>query len=287
MIKTFFVVLVLTVFALAFGIQANGQTVPGDSDLLKEFNTVDKAAVGKKFNWAGWWRYNSRHYPSWIKVDKPTATKFEFEIEANAGANSGSISGTAMIKSNKAYFDDRTVKSKDQESYGCKLLFIHHTTWVEMKESSDCGNYGGAGVSFAREKFINKNPTPYLETDFSDSGIFPTPAEDKQFKTVVGAAAYENFLDNFQLVNEGDAPDADTGAKYFIGCVRGVCPYNTGIIMLDGKGKYWGAVNFNAGEDTMKINYFTNVAEWTDKMPAAITDWAKDIDSPVIYKSKK
>lgn len=277
----------LTNFALIISLAASVSTVAvaQEQNLKAEFNA--KQAAAKKVVWAGTWKYNSRYAPVMVKITKVNAKNFKFEMDASTGANIGNISGMAKIKGNKAYFDDMVPEMNDAEGgFGCELLFVNSGASMEVKQTTECNQYGGAGVSFERAKLLPGNP-PYIETDFTDHEVFPNKAADAEFKRLVGVKDYDNFLNAFHLVTEGDAVDTDTGAKYFNGCVRGMCTYSAAIIMLDGKGHYWGAVTVDATGDTQAIHYYSNVPKWTGKMPAAIADWAKDIKANVVYKNKK
>lgn len=277
--KTLFLTLLLTsLLTVTLFAQAD------NTDLLKKFNTTDKAAAGKKFAWAGTWKYRSRYSPSTITIMRVTATRFDFEIESMTGANIGSIYGTARIKGNKAYFDDRADKTREERE-GCRLLFTHKGASMELDQSSECSYYGGAGVSFERGKFLKGNP-PYLEKDFSQHEIF-APGEDAKFKALAGQADYDNFLSAFHLVTEEENP-GDVSAKVWRGCIRGACSYNTAIIMIGDGGKFWAAVNASDAKKE-QVHYYTNVPAWAGKLPAAISAWHKENvpEIPVIYMNKK
>lgn len=255
--------------------------------LKAEFNAKQAALpAGKKLVWTGTWKYNSRYAPVRLQIKPVNSKRIKFELDSSTGGNIGSISGEANVKGNKAFFDDMIPAMNDAEGgFGCHLLFVNNGSSIEVKQTSECNQYGGAGVSFEREKLLPGNP-PYIETDFTDHEVFPSKAADAEFKRLVGMRDYDNFLNAFHLVSAGDAVDTETGAEYFNGCVRGLCSYTTAMIMLDKKGHYWGAVTVDETETTQAIHYYTNVPKWSGKMPAAIADWAKDIKAKVVYKNK-
>jgi hypothetical protein len=275
--------------ALAQTSSSDEQTEPG---LSVQFNTRDKAAAGKKFAWAGTWKYNSRYRPVTIKIRMLSAGRFKFDIDAMTGANMGGVTGTARIKNNRAYFDDRLSQEKDAEKFGCELLFIHHEKSLELKETQECYRYNGAGVTFAREKLLRGN-TPLLEKNFVDRQVFPDLATDRKFRALVGAKDYELMLDDFHLINEDK--DDTLNARIFNGCVRGICPSNAAIIMFDDQGHFWAAVKVfpekpkNAdGSYASEIHYYTNVSRWAGKVPPALEAWGavSTPENPVRYMSK-
>ena len=110
-------------------------------NLLAEFNRVDKKQVQKTFNWSGTWSIASRYTPGTLKITTISATKFKFRIEALNGANTGEISGTASIKANKAYFDDKANPKTAADAYGCKMLFINKGKSIEIKETKETPFY--------------------------------------------------------------------------------------------------------------------------------------------------
>jgi hypothetical protein len=258
--------------------------IPG---LLTEFNAPDKSAAGKKYIWAGTWKYNSRYSPVTIKIKMLSATRFKFDLDAMTGANMGGTSGTARIKGNKAYFDDRLSTAKDADKFGCELLFIHRATSIELKETQECYKYNGAGVTFAREEFLRGNP-PLLERSFVEREVFGSLVTDRKFKTLVGPKTYEHFLNDFQQFSEGDKNE-DLRARVFTGCVRGICPWENAIIMFDDKDHFWAALVFLFGEPGQgEIRYYTNDPLWATKLPAPVESWRETVMGkiPVVYMNK-
>ena len=257
-------------------------------NLLAEFNRVNKKQVQKTFAWNGTWSVATRFTPGTLKITTISATKFKFNINALNGANTGEISGTASIKANKAYFDDQANPKTAADAYGCKMLFIHKGKSIEIKETSECSAYGGNGVYLGGE--YTKGKPVINENNFVQLEVFPNLVVDKKFKLLVGKE-YENFLNDFQLINEDKDLD-ELNSKVFSGCVRGICPWNTGIIMFDDKANIWAAVTNLDTDKLTKIYYFTNNSAWTEKLPKTIENWVEDKRSSsenlqVIFKSKK
>ncbi len=81
-------------------------------------------------------------------------------------------------------------------------------------------------------------------------------------------------------------------AEVYSACVRGICPWNTGIIMFDEKENIWSAILFVGNANKTFVHYYTNVSAWTDKLPKTIESWIEgkremNEDLSIIYKSKK
>jgi len=283
--------IILTFIFLAFlGFNSTLITVfaQENTDLLAEFNRVDKERNKKTFSWSGTWSYASRYSPGTMKITAISKTKFKFRIEALNGANTGEISGSARIKGSKAFFDDKTDSRSGSDAYGCQLLFINKGRSIEIKTSYGCNNYGGNGVVLGGE--YTKGKPVIKENNFVQLEVFPNLAIDRKFKSLVGNE-YENFLDDFQLINEDEDLDK-LNAKVFSACVRGICPYNAGIIMFDGKDNIWAAVTNLDVERLTRIYYFTNNSAWTGKLPKTIEKWVEDKRSmnenlKVIFRNKK
>lgn len=250
--------------------------------LTAEFRRSSKAP--KTVNWAGNWTRPFRHAKAGLKITKISAKKIRFSIDALAGANIGEISGTADVSGNKALFDDRRQKNSDKT--GCVLLFTHKGAEIEIKQSDECSNYGGAGVVFIGD-YKRGNP-PLEPRNLFDADVFPNAKIDAEFRKLVGRD-YQTFLDSFQMISEDE--DADNlGAKVYSACVRGICNYMAGIIMYDQKGRIWAAVmSENKKTEENELNYFTNDSAWSDKLPETINKWKNEsrAEAKVVYRNKK
>jgi hypothetical protein len=282
-IHVFFNLILLFIIGFGFGnIFAQDQS---ENDLLAQFQKADKRKVS---SWSGVWNYPSRYAPSTLTVKVLSATKIKFDINALNGANVGEISGTARVRGNKAFFDDRESNAEDTEKKGCRLLFINQGKSVTVKQSTECSFYGGNGVYFAGD--YAKGNAKATKDNFVKREVFPNLGLDRKFKTLVDKD-YEKFLDAFHIISEDEDLDA-LEAKVFSACVRGICPYMAGIIMFDAKGNIWAAVINDENEEKTLIHYYTNVAAWTDKLPKTIEAWIAgkyemSESLTVIYKNKK
>jgi hypothetical protein len=256
-----FVVCVL--FLAGFG----AQNVAGQKKIKK------KAVALKKVEWYGMWSVPSRFRGANLTINLVTAKKFDFKLEASNGANQGEISGRALINGAKAFFDDRNSTEKDAEKTGCRLTFTHKGAYIDVEQTDECDSYAGNAVFFTGK--YQKDAMVLKENDFVSNDVFPDKATDDKFKALVGKD-YERFLDAFHLINEEENLDA-FGAKAVSACVRGICPWNAGIIMYNEAGNFWAAVMELEDEtDATFVNYYTNVPDWTGKLPKTIENWVTD-----------
>jgi hypothetical protein len=237
--------------------------------------------------WNGEWNFSDSFQPGRLIIKPLANNKFKFTLTASNGANQGEISGVAKVKGSKAFFDDRESTEKDASKEGCLLTFTNSGSGIAVKQSEKCSYYAGNAVYF-EGNYAKGKPKKTNDT-FVKREVFPNAAIEAKFKSLTGKD-YENFLASFQLIY--DETDADgLGAKVLSGCVRGICPWNTGIIMFDAKGNIWAAVMSFDDKDKASANYYTNVPAWTDKLPKTIENWITDKresnkDLTVVYKNK-
>jgi hypothetical protein len=258
-----------------------------NKDLLRVFN-AKQVGVQRPVNWSGTWTFSSRFYPRDLKIKPLSAKKFRFTLSALNGANEGEISGTAEIRGNKAFFDDRKQSKKVSDPYGCQVLFVQKVKSIDIKTSAKCSSYAGNAVSFEGE--VTKGKKPYVERNFVDRKVFPNLGIDRKFKLLVGKE-YVNFLDDFHQIYPEDDLDG-LHAQVFSACVRGICPFNAGIIMFDDKSNIWAAIMNLDNEKQTHVFYFTNNSGWTDKLPKTIEKWVDDKRSmnenlTIIFKNKR
>lgn len=217
-------------------------------------------------NWNGTWNIKYRHSGSTLDIKKVSKTKFNFSISAFSGTHDGEISGTATIAGKTATFLKRDKTTKEV----CKIKFFHTGKSIKVNQDS-CESYGGIGVYFGGEY---KKGEQIVNDSLIDYGIFPDKKTDSGFRQLVGKD-YESFLNNLQLITEDENKDSFT-AKVFSGFVRGVAPYNAAIIMFDENKTYWAAYIAIDEKDEAKIYYYSNSAEWRNKLPKTIETWADD-----------
>jgi len=98
-------------------------------------------AEGFNKNWLGTWtrEYASRFDISRMEIFYNTENSFLFKINASYGANTGSVSGIALIKDNFAIFYD------DEDGM---IEFIHENNKILLKPNIRMPKYAGMGVEF-------------------------------------------------------------------------------------------------------------------------------------------
>jgi hypothetical protein len=152
-----------------------------------------------------------------------------------------------------------------------------------------CRSYAGNGVYFGNEYYKGKRKI--IEDSFVTLEVLPNAAIERKFKALVGAD-YERFLNSFHLISEGEDLDG-LGARVFDACVRGMCPWWTGIIMYDKQGDLWAVVLDDRVEDKIFARYYTNAAVWANKMPVTIEKWLAEKNELndgkliIVYKNKR
>jgi hypothetical protein len=266
MVKNFFIVLVVLIF---LNVNAFGQS------------------KSKGNIWNGEWNFSDRFQPGTLIIKSLTNSRFRFTLTSSNGANEGEISGIAKIRGSKAFFDDRESTEKDAPKQGCLLTFTNKGASIAVKQNQKCSYYAGNAVYF--EAVYAKGKPQKTNDNLVEREVFPNGVIERKFKLLTGKD-YQNFIDSFQLINSED--DADGfGAKVFSACVRGVCPWNTGIIMYDEKGNIWAAVMNHEDKNRSFANYYTNVPAWIDKLPKTIENWVADKrqlndDLTIVYKNK-
>lgn len=277
-------------FPAATGISAQ-KTVEKEKtpDLLAEFMTADPVP---KLDWAGEWAVGSRFAPRELRIKMRGKNSFEFKLTAASGANTGEIAGTATVRGRLAYFDDRQSAAEkdaadtDTEGSGCRLLFSYRKKFIEVRETPECVYYRGHAVFFTGEYRRGKPAVP--EQDLIRLGIFPDAATDWRFRALVGND-YDSFLNVFQLVSQGEDLDR-LGAKVFTGCVRGVCPLMTGIIMFTKNGRFYAMVLDVDESDRSIARYYSNDGRFLKKLPKTLAEWLAEKrpfaeDLSVLYKN--
>jgi hypothetical protein len=244
----------------------------GAQNISAQKKPIKKTSVPTVNDWVGVWIVPSRFTGSTLTVKKASAGKFQFDIEASNGANTGAISGFAVIKSAKAYFDDREQTGEATDKQGCRLIFTHKGAFIDVEQTNECQHYAGNAVYFSGEYY--KDSRKIEKDNLVTLEVFPDAALDGKFKSLVGKD-YEKFLESFHIISEETDLDA-FGAKVFAACVRGICPFNAGIIMYDKTGNLWAAVIYPGDSERMFIDYYSNARKWTDKMPKTIEAWANE-----------
>jgi hypothetical protein len=242
----------------------------------------------QKSVWEGSWKNPLPNSIGYLKIKMISKTQFQFEINSTSGANMGDISGIASIIGKEAYFNDNKANDRYRAANtGCRLTFIQKVKSIDILQQG-CDEYGGIGVRFSGA-YLKGNPKT-IEYNLVDLYILPNAAVDAKFKSLVGKN-YRQFVEAMMYMTFADDDQDNFGAKVFSGCVRGICPYNAAIIMFDKNSNFGAAFIELDDKSKAKINYFSNVGEWTNKMPKTIENWVEqqrklNENLEVVYKVK-
>lgn len=229
----------------------------------------DSSLKSISVKWLGDWTntMTNQFYSSIITVDCVNSIGFKFSLDANNGANTGTIEdGLAKFVGNKAFFEDK--------EFGFKMSFILMGSTLKIGQEGE--GYFGAGVYVDGD--YKRNIKPKTLT-LKDIGVFSTDLQEQQFKKIVGSS-YERFRDSYQSTSEDQDLD-NYNAKVYIGWVRGIAPYFASIIMYTPEGEFWAAV-----VDDKDIKYYTNTKDKA-KLPKTIDNWTKNVEKyPIKYMNK-
>jgi hypothetical protein len=241
----------------------NGQIIKNKGDIEEKVNENNKDI------WKGKWnRINTDIYnPSSIDITEVKDSGFTFNIEAESGANIGSVDGSAVFNENS----NAVYESDD----GFKVQFSISNNILKVKIlSGNESDYAASGVTFKGIYKKDKLDEPSLVSQ----GIFGSEEQETIFKKLVGNE-YDNFLYSFMKISELDDLDG-FGAKVRSGTVKGFSGAIEAIIMVNSKNLFWAAYI----DDDGKIRYFTNDIK-SKTLPKTIDKWRESFkDKKVIFE---
>jgi hypothetical protein len=211
--------------------------------------------------WAGeWYRQDGGMFDSaTLVIFNEAKTQFSFQFDAFNGANTGLLSGTAVISGSSAVYTDT--------STGAVVQFTLKDDSINVDANNDANMQAGMGVGyggiFVRER-KERNDT------LLSLGYVTTQAQDDAFRAMTGAD-YEQFLSSAHLRYDGEDLDG-LGATVYTWMVRGLHGYSDSIVMFMPDGTMCAAV-IDLGDNTIKV--YTNSPKITDT-PKTIRAWAED-----------
>jgi hypothetical protein len=280
-------VVVIIAFGVIFGslIYTNpwkGASVPAQT----------KVADG---SWAGaWTRDGSNDFNySQLSIDTVTPTTFNLDIEAQQGADSGSLTNaddtTMKIVRNGDAADvtssDSFISLGDATTQCSLHLALSGDTITVSGDESNCDYGAGFDVSYLGTYHRGDDITPVTVqgSDFFSTHASAYPA----FAQLTGDSA--TLFDGYAM-NESDSTDAALGAdvaEFYLDHAE----TDTCIIIIAPGNKIWAAVpdyeyaNLSNASDTAGdigtpvVRYFTNVSGWENKLPQTIKDWMNNTDA--------
>jgi hypothetical protein len=201
-----------------------------------------------------------------VDIKQATAHRFDFTMQASAGANTGELEGKATIgSSNKAHW-----RGTDKDFANCSLDFERVLNRLEIGGHTDetsCGaglgvDFGGTYVAGAE----NPNPTP----DLVSLGVAATPEQDDALRKLM-AKDYDAMAQTANMQSSDDNLDGN-GATVISMFVRGLACSDKSILMFDAKGHLWAAVWVTdpKSSDDVELHYYTNVPSDKNTLPKTI-----------------
>ena len=258
--------------------------------MIFKTNTVIK--VTDK-SWEGEWvlKGATQDYSGTLVIKNQTENSFFFSLDTFNGAHSGSINGEAKITGVRA---SSIVGDANEKEYQCLVDFNKSAGQIGIETTnSDCSYFRGARGFFAGD--YEKNVVAKERTlkdivrviggggpDEADPHIFKNDNEINVFQRLVGDNYVKLFTDSFQLVfREDDAEKLN--ARVYTGGVTGLYTISEGIIIIGSPNRIWAAAI-----DGDVVRYFTNVSDYTNRLPKTIEKWRERFqDKKVIFMNSR
>jgi uncharacterized protein len=195
-----------------------------------------------------------------LVTQRRDATHIAIDISAGEGANSGDLTGVAILT------DGTAVYAED----ACKLAFTPINGVLNVTQTgadSDCG--GGMGVYYAGRYVASEQPLK-LDYDLLSLGLARTPAEDQALRSLL-KTDYQKLVETSGSLQIGEAskdvPDAQVVEMWMRG-LGGI-----GILMSADDAQVW--LIFKSYDDRGKehLRYYTNAQQWKQKLPDVLQAW--------------
>jgi len=188
------------------------------------------------------------------------ATHIAIDISAGEGANSGDLTGVAILK------DGIAVYAEDD----CKLTFTPINGVLNVTQTgadSDCG--GGMGVYYAGRYVASEQPLK-LDYDLLSLGLARTPAEDQVLRSLL-KNDYQKLVETSGSLQVGedskDVPDSQVVAMWMRG-LGGI-----GILMSTADAQVWLIFKSYDDQGQEHLRYYTNVTKWKNRLPDVLQGW--------------
>lgn len=205
-----------------------------------------------------------------MKISKMTSTSFEFDINAQNGADSEQINGTAFAEKAGFVFRDDEYKNK------CTLIFTYDKKVLSLEDvDSNCAIAWAGYMVYFQDEYIKDGVVQQvsMERFFEDKKDFDllkrlVGRNISLFEDTAGSGFDEDILGIF-----------NSKVKTF--SVRGLHTIFENIVMVSPDGKVFAAV-IDPEKDV--VLYFTNVFEYKNKLPERIESWRSGFkDKKVVY----
>ncbi len=222
--------------------------------------------------WAGhWWRIDpTGTNGSELAITKVTPKAFDFDLNASGGANTGELSGKAVVQN---YGTARFDGSADSGTEGCSLAFKRVLNRLKVEQTGDDATCGaGAGVYFggvylAAEK--DPNPPP----DLISLGVLPSKALDDALRKLIGKD-YDAMVATANTIDAETETVGGNAVTTVSMAVRGVACNTKSILIFDDKGHLWAAIwePVSDSSNVVELRYYTSVSKDKHALPRTISE---------------
>ncbi|MED7670160.1 hypothetical protein GXB78_23420 [Pseudomonas moraviensis subsp. stanleyae] len=207
-----------------------------------------------------------------IVTQRRDATHIDIDISAGEGANSGDLTGVAVLR------DGIAVYAED----ACKLTFTPINGVLTVAQSgadSDCG--GGMGVYYAGRYIASEQPLT-LDYDLLSLGLARTPAEDQALRSLLNTD-YQKLVATSGSLQIGEASRDVPDAQVLEMWMRGLG--DIGILMSAADAQVWLIFKSYDDQGHEHLRYYTNVTKWKNRLPDVLQGWYERMQenhSPVV-----
>ncbi|MEH6416135.1 lysozyme inhibitor LprI family protein [Pseudomonas sp. CGJS7] len=234
---------------------------------VQRLTELAPAAIAGKFDWNGEWTRGDG--TSSLSLKSLGEGKYEMELQASSGANTGLLSGRA-----RAVGDNEMLYKSSDASAKCELTFhrFHRQIQIEQQHTgSDCG--AGLGVHFSG-RYLPGLGEAVATTHWNllDLGVVLAPANDAKLRKLLGQD-YDALVDRMDVIDTR-ADQQVAGATVTGGYVRGLASNMRALLMQTGDGRFWVAIRAEGAGDKPELRYYSNDPAWTAKLPASIDAWS-------------
>ncbi|MGH8081479.1 MAG: lysozyme inhibitor LprI family protein [Lysobacter sp.] len=234
---------------------------------VERLTELKPAAIAGKFDWSGDWTRADGN--SSLSLKALGDGKFDMELQASNGANTGLLSGRA-----RANGDNEMVYKGNDGTAKCELTFhrFHRQIQIEQQHTgSDCG--AGQGVYFSGRYLPGLGEAvATAQWNLLDLGVVIKPENDARLRKLLGDdyAALVERLDVTDTRNDQEGLNATVTNGY----VRGLANIMRALLMQTADGKFWVAIRADNKQDKPELRYYSNDPAWVAKLPATIDTWS-------------
>ncbi len=207
-----------------------------------------------------------------IAINNQTSNAFDFTFSGVYGANSGTISGTAVfVENNKAIFEHTSATDKTQTAK-VEFSLVKDTLSVKVMEGDN------SALEFGHNVFIDgvytKSAPTYTNADVVDE-VLPTEKAKQELRDLLGDKVYDNVL---MVMKSGNRFDEDT--LTYSGFIDGA---GMGVDLLLRDDKIY-CLTYGLTEGELNYTLFTNDKEYKDKLPPFLHIERTDYKLEFVYK---